>query len=157
MASNCTFAPNGPTTTNPLAIAVAILTGLLSGDTPQSQRPQTFYHYGYASMASQFSGGLRLGSFGTSNSIIVPGTTAQQLYGLPPKDSLDSPPDAFYTVTVPPGVPVIDNGPHGPVAFPANANPTGQDVYRSGGGNEVIFPKGTPPGSVSSPGKLPGC
>jgi RHS repeat-associated protein len=142
---------------NPLAIVAAILTGGLTGDTPQSQRPQTFYHYGYASDASLFDGGLRPGSYGTSDRVVVPGSTAQQQYALPPKDSLDSPPDAIYTVTVPPGVPTIDLGATGPTTFPGPFNPTGEDVTRDGGGNEVLFPKGTPPGSVSGPSKIPSC
>src|SRR5580658_2317614 len=105
------FAPSGgiatdTTTMNPLAIAVAILTGLLSGDTPQSQRSQTFYHYGYASQAPLFSGGMNPGSYGTSDPTIVSGSAAQQLYALPPQNALDTPPDALYTITTPPGTPV---------------------------------------------------
>jgi hypothetical protein len=142
---------------NPLAIAVAILTGLLSGDTPQSQRSQTFYHYGYASQAPRFSGGMDPGSYGTSDPTIVSGSAAQQLYALPPQNPLDTPPDALYTITAPPGTPVQNLGPVGPTTFPGVFNPTGQDVTRTGGGNEVKFPNGTPPGSVSGSGRLPGC
>jgi hypothetical protein len=36
-----------------------------------------------------------------------------------------------------------------PVTFPADFDPTGHDVTRTGGGNEVVFPNGTLPGSVS--------
>jgi len=43
---------------------------------------------------------------------------------------------------------VKDLGPVGPTTFPGPVNPTGEDVNRTGGGNEVIFPQGTPPGSA---------
>jgi RHS repeat-associated protein len=138
-------------------IAVAAVASLLSGDTPKSQRSQIFYHYGYASQAASFADGMRVGSSGTPDRILVPGEVAQQVYGLPPKDAVDSPPDARYMVSVPPGVPVIDVGPVPPLTFPAAFNPTGRNITRTGGGNEVLFPAGTPRGSVSGPLSLPGC
>jgi RHS repeat-associated protein len=140
-----------------LSFAIAALLSGLTADTPKNQRPTIYYHYGYQSQAPLFANGMGAPSYGTSDNLVVSGETAQQLYGIPPKDPLDSPPDARYTVTVPPGTPVIDNGTHGRVTFPADFNPTGQDVTRTGGGNEVVFPNGTPPGSVSGPQKLPGC
>jgi hypothetical protein len=148
---------DAPTATNPLVILGTALAALLSGDTPKSQRPSIYYHYGFASQASQFAGGIRPGGYGTPDLVILSGSSAQQIYALPPQNSIDSPPDARYTITVPPGVPVQNLGPVGPTTFPGPVNPTGDNVTRTGGGNEVLFPKGTPPGSVSAPQSLPPC
>ncbi|HTY48191.1 MAG TPA: RHS repeat-associated core domain-containing protein, partial [Steroidobacteraceae bacterium] len=153
-----TTTPVDAPVTNPALIILAALTGgLLSGDTPQSQRPSIYYHYGYAAQAPLFAGGMRPGSYGTPDLVTVSGATAQQIYALPPQNAVDSPPNAIYTITAPPGTPVQDLGPVGPTTFPGPVNPTGQDVTRTGGGNEVFFPQGTPPGSVSGPNSLPSC
>jgi RHS repeat-associated protein len=146
-----------PAVLSPVGVLATVLGALLSGDTPRSQRPSIYYHYGFASQASQFAGGIRPGGYGTPDLVILSGATVQQIYALPPQNSIDSPPDARYTITVPPGTPVQDLGPIGPTTYPGPANPTGEDVSRTGGGNEVVFPKGTPPGSVSGPQSLPQC
>lgn len=144
-----------PVPPNPLLLLGAALGALLSGDTPQGH---IYYHYGYASQSAQFANGIRPGGYGTPDLVIVSGATAQQIYALPPQNSIDSPPDARYTINAPPGTPVVDLGPVGQTSFPPGpGNPTGDTVTRSGGGNEVTFPKGTPPGSVSGPEPLPRC
>lgn len=125
--------------------------------TPDSQRPSIYYHYGYASQAPLFANGMRAGSYGTPDRVLVPGSTAQQIYALPPQNALDPSPDARYTITAPPGTPVQNLGPVGPTTFRGQDNPTGENVDRTGGGSEVRFPNGTPPGSVSGPESLPKC
>jgi RHS repeat-associated protein len=100
-----------------------------------------YVHYGYAADSPYFCDGLYPGSYATQGTTILTGEQAQQLLALPH----DIPPDSFYLVTVPTTL---------PVQGPSTVQPT--DVPpRTGGGTEVQFPEGTPPGSVSGPYPLP--
>lgn len=140
-----------------------LVAALLGGDTQEDRgaptQTQIYYHYGYRYEAPSFAeNGMCPWSFGTPDREIFPGTVAQQRYGLPPKDAVDSPPDARYRIVVPPGYPVIPLGEVAGVTFlPGPDNPTGQPVTRTGGGKQVRFPRGTPPGSVSPPQSVPPC
>lgn len=95
-------------------------------------------HYGYAEDATSFGKGLNEGAYATS-AIGRPmkGSTAYQRLGLTHHSKS---PDAYYKIKVDLNVTPLQ----GP--FPAkNAiNPK----------SEFIFPKGTPPGSVTGPFKI---
>jgi RHS repeat-associated protein len=123
-----------------LTIGALLAPFALTGDTPQ---PRQFRHYGYKSQAANFSSGLRPGAYATTASgTPLTGQQAQSLLALPARTTL---PNAYYKVTVSRSVPVI--GPS--IVKPANGQP--------GGGEEYIFPEGTPPGSVSGPNSIPSC
>jgi len=116
---------------------VLFLPFLLSGDTPQN----IYYHYGYAADASRFSNGMSPGSFATITWTYT-GEEARRSLSLPSfyRDGSPRPlPDAYYRVTVSSGIPVI-----GPT-------PVAPHYGQPGGGLEVTFPQGTPPGSVAGP------
>lgn len=101
---------------------------------------EQYIHYGYASDAPYFRGGLNPGGYATQGPIMT-GPQAQEILALPNPQ----PPDSYYVITVPPSVPVIG---------PSPVQPT-LDPPRTGGGIEYKFPSGTPPGSVTGPFPLP--
>ncbi|TPG05348.1 RHS repeat-associated core domain-containing protein [Rhodanobacter glycinis] len=98
---------------------------------------ESFFHYGSASQAQNFSGGLRANSFATSLGDLSP-QQAQAGLALP-HTSL---PDAVYKVTPETGTWVNMN----PIAEPKFGQP--------GGLPEFLFPNGTGPGTVSAPRNL---
>jgi RHS repeat-associated protein len=95
---------------------------------------ETFYHYGYASQAARFLGGLVPNGWATS----LPGLSgarAKSGLALP----FDAPRDAVYTVTPARGTWV-------------RANPVAEAKYGQPGGlPEYQFPNGTGPGTVAAP------
>jgi RHS repeat-associated protein len=106
-----------------------------AADTSLTVAGDTFTHYGYLADADSYAGGLRPGSFATTESTLT-GSQAQSGLSLPPRASL---PDAAYPVTPEPGTPIVGPSP----AQPANGQP--------GGLPEVQFPNGTGPGTVGPP------
>jgi hypothetical protein len=98
----------------------------------------TYFHYGQMADEAKFSGGLRPGSFATTDGTLT-GAEAKSTLALPQP----TPPNAVYTVTPEPGTPV--NG-------PTTVQP---QFGQPGGGQEVTFPQGTGPGTVSPPKPIP--
>jgi hypothetical protein len=98
---------------------------------------ESFFHYGSASQAQNFAGGLRANSFATSLGDLSP-QQAQAGLALPHA----SLPDAVYTVTPRTGTWINMN----PMADPKFGQP--------GGLPEYLFPNGTSPGTVSVPRNL---
>ncbi|MHB9054463.1 MAG: RHS repeat-associated core domain-containing protein [Thermoleophilia bacterium] len=107
-----------------------------------AKRVKSYRHYGYAEDAADFAQGLRPGTYAThARGRPMSGTSAQQRLALPH----ETPPNAYYKVTVGPETPV-----YGPRRVPSSTLPP-----RSGGGFEYTFPEGTPPGSVTGPFPIP--
>jgi RHS repeat-associated protein len=112
---------------------------------------EVYRHYSYADEAASLAGGLRPGSFGTTD-VYTSGTEAQQKLALPPHRPGDLPPDAYYNVIVDAGkatrLPPAESKYYPPSAYAPHG------AYRTGGGSQVIFGGGTPPGSVIYGGAL---
>jgi hypothetical protein len=127
----------------PLARAGKKLTSASRAARNSAERElRTYRHYGYAEDASKFEGGLRPGGYAThSRGRPMTGASAQVRLALPH----ERPPNAYYKITVGPGVRVVGPGPVRPTAIPS----------RQGGGTEYVFPDGTPPGSVEGPFAIP--
>ena len=98
----------------------------------------TYFHYGYLSDAEKFAGGLRAGSYATTEGGLT-GAEAQSTLALPHPTV----PDAVYPVTPEAGTPI--NG-------PSTVQP---QFGQPGGGQELTFPQGTGPGSVGTPTPIP--
>lgn len=111
-----------------------------------------YKHYGYAEESASFKGGMRPASFGTTD-VYSTGQEAQQMLSLPIHKPGDLPPNAFYAITV-------DLTKTKVIAFPGPVpsktySGFGMTATRSGGGSQVFFPTGTPPGSVGEPEEIP--
>jgi RHS repeat-associated protein len=113
-----------------------------------TQEGDEFIHYGFARHAESFKGGIRPGGFATpSEGTIMTASTAQQRLALP-RSAL---PDAYYIVRPAPGTPT--QGPRR--VLPLFKLEGWRPIFRIGLGEEVVFPEGTHPGSVSGPYWLP--
>ena len=122
-------------------------------DTLSSRRNAfgVYTHYGYADESASFKEGMWPGSNGTTD-IYSNGYDAQQKLAMPIHRLGDIPPNAFYAVTIDLTKVRVD-GPSPVVGREWSG--FGLTVTRSGGGSEVLFPGGTPPGSVSDPVSIP--
>lgn len=98
----------------------------------------TLFHYGYIENESMFAGGLRAGSFATTDGGLT-GAEAQSMLALPH----ELPPNAVYPVTPEPGTLMIG---------PTRVEP---EFGQPGGGLQVQFPNGTGPGTVGAPKPIP--
>jgi RHS repeat-associated protein len=98
----------------------------------------SFFHYGYMADESYFAGGLRAGSFATTDGGLT-GADAQSTLALPHATV----PDAVYPVTPEPGTPMVG---------PTTVQP---EFGQPGGGQQVQFPQGTGPGTVGPPKPVP--
>jgi RHS repeat-associated protein len=128
------------------AAAIALPAAKLAGaaaaaDEAVTAAGDTFTHYGYLADSDNFAGGLRPGSFATTESDLT-GSEAQSGLALPNRPAL-GPPDAAYPVAPEPGTPIV--GPS--TVRPAFGQP--------GGLTEVQFPNGTGPGTVGTPKPIP--
>jgi RHS repeat-associated protein len=104
----------------------------------QTTEGETFFHYGYAEHAEGFAEGLRPGSYAT-NVEGLSGVEAQS--GLSLRHAV--PPDSMYVVRPQPGTWIDVN----PVVRPQFGQP--------GGLSEYYFLRGTGPGTVSGPFRIP--
>lgn len=134
--------------THPLAKAALLgVAAVLSGDSRRQQFDH-YRHYGLAADAALFEGGMRRDSFAAPiTDPLVSGREAQPYYSLP---AIKGTPNSFYLVSIERGsVQVL-----GPTVVLPRPE-FGPD--RVGGLNEVVFPNGTPPGTVAGPFSLPEC
>jgi hypothetical protein len=117
-----------------LTITAASLLLPLAGGAGAAENSTTFFHYGYLADEPYFAGGLRAGSFATTEGGLT-GAEAQSTLSLPHATV----PDAVYPVTPEPGAPVIG---------PTEVAP---EYGQPGLGKQVQFPQGTGPGTVGPP------
>jgi RHS repeat-associated protein len=139
--SNQTQAQASTGTQIGLAVATAVVPAAAEGSATAAGttvESDVFFHYGYMADVDNFAGGLRPGSFATTEGNLT-GAEAQSGLALPH----ETVPNAAYPVTPTPGTPIVGPTP----AAPANGQP--------GGLPEVQFPQGTGPGTVGSPRPVP--
>ncbi|MBI1882930.1 MAG: hypothetical protein HYS08_01825 [Chlamydiae bacterium] len=109
--------------------------------TQEQEEFLVFYHYGFRSESLSFAGGIWPGGYASPQG---PGEFYYDPLVIQDRLALPDPmpPDAYYIVSIDPEeAPIL-----GPSIVQKTRNPK-----RNGGGWEVRFPAGTPPGSVEGP------